>query len=300
MKKLGKLLVCILLISMIGLVFLCGCSKKVQASKWDVPDYKKGKVVEGSAIDIAMAAIKNYENADYLNYKKSMYFKTGFSKEVDLAWQNSLEETIIYKNSFFYEEIAEGGGINDAFSGKRIYGNGTDVYEMYEKNKKKFPNLKSQDWSSLKYKNLKVKDYRSKMKEIQKFTNYVINKNTLSKNHDDKVYELDGKHYISITMNCMDITLNKDQKAVEQEIFQALGEKATPGSFKWVKDTVWIFEITYDDDKPYITALSLKEDYQADQGHLPCICDQIITGTISYDKDDAKISNERLMELAKN
>lgn len=283
-------------------VIMSSCRRDVELStSWEVPDYiGEGEVVEGlNALEIFDLALENYYEAEYMVFVRSMDFRAPLISTT----QQTIDITKCYGDEVFTQGTKQGSGFGKSHDATRFYYDGANAYELKIRGKdaeQRFPALEQEDWSDLTYSEYddSEKDLETKLEEIRNFTLYVINEDTLADDHDNKVYEMDDKYYICLTIDCMDIELGTTQKAVEEDIMRGLGDTAKEGTFEWKSNTKLYLEITEIDDKYYITARSLQENYSAVQAVLPVTCDQITSGTYSYDADDAAITDKEKMDKA--
>jgi hypothetical protein len=280
---------------------VASCDKDIDynlESSWDVPDYTSGEVQSGmSAYDLFVEALENYEAAENFVYMRSFEFDAGA-----IGTQQSMEVTKFSGDEAFYEVTKQGTSLGKVNYGNRFYSDGTTMHEIPSADRDsetKFPSLGNADWSGLEY-----GDYEGDMTlsekyvDLKKFSDYVITRDTLSDSHDDKVYEYNDKYYICITIDCMGIEEGTTQLAVEDAIMDGLGDKAVAGSFEWEGDTKIYMEITMVEDEPYITAKNMREFYKAVQAILPVSCQQVTSGTYSYNPEDCVITDLEKMNLA--
>lgn len=303
-----KKLLIVMLISIIAVTLLLasGCEKEpvTLENSWDVPDYvTSGTVVSGlSALTVFNEALANYNDAEYMTFIRSMDFDAGIAGK-----QQTIDITKYNNGSTFTQGTKQGTGAGESYDATRFYYDGTNAFECKVREdaaETRFPALGTEDWSGLTYAAYDATDksVSDKLTEIKRFSLYVFNLDTLSDNHNDSVYLLDGKYYICLTIDCMDITTGGVQKAVEDDIMSGLGANAVAGSFEWKADTKLYMELTKIDDQFYITARNLQENYQADQKQfgidIPVECTQVTSGTYAYEESYSEITDLEKMDKA--
>lgn len=297
MKKIISFIIISIIVFSVTLLS-CGCNKHEYTleNSWEVPDYTSGEVKDGlSALSVFNKALENYNNAEYITYIRSMDFEAGI-----FANQQTIDITKFYENEIFYQGTKQGEKLGKSNVGQRFYYDGVDAYEIYEDSEERFPSLGTEKWDDLEYKKYNAEELsvEDKLKDLRNFTLYTINEDTLSDNHDDKVYNYDDKLYICLTFDCMNIETDGIQKAVEEAIMKGLGSSAKPGTFEWKSDTKLYLEITEIDNEYYITARNLQENYQAVQAIAPVECNQITSGRISYSESDSQIIDSEKLNLS--
>ena len=292
----------ITIIAFVGLMTLALLDVKVDLeNSWDPPQYtEEGTIQTGmSAYALFSEALDNYYSAEDVIFVRSLDFTAG-SGVLILGTQQTIEITKFSGNSVFHQVTKQGYLAGASNEGYRFYFDGTNGYEYKEDSETRFPELGVEDWDGLSYGPYQDEEMTSQQKadDLRQFSSYVITEDTLSASHDDNVYLLDGKYYISITINCMDIELNGVQAAVEESIMSGLGATAEPGSFLWREDTVIFLEITKIGDDYFFTARNMKENYSARQSGLRVPCTQSISGSYAYDQSVVAITDDEKMNLA--
>jgi len=300
MKKISLIVSLLLIISMTMFFTSCNDEKPELSNSWDVPDYAtQGEIEDGlSALTVFNEALQNYYDAENMVFIRSMDFDAGA-----IATQQTIDITKFNGDLAFTQGTKQGTVAGKSFDANRFYYDGTNAYQCPVRGddaESRFPALGTENWEGLTYSPYddSEKSVETKLTEIRNFTLYVINQDTLADSHDDKVYELDDKYYICLTIDCMGIEEDTTQKVVEEDIMRGLGDTAKPGTFEWVSDTKLYLEITEIDGEYYITARSLQENYKAVQTILPVTCVQVTSGTYSYDAEVAQITAAEKMDKA--
>lgn len=305
MAKALKIIVVVIIIAALGgMVFLgAGSAGVVLENSWTPPDYQtEGSVVEGlGAYDLFSQALDNYNNADNFIHVFSLDFKAGLLPLV-LATQQTIEIVKHQNGKVFKQVTKQGTGLGEVYEGSRFYFDGTNGYEFVDTTEERFPKLGEENWAGLEFASYsnEEKTIEEKVEDVLNFSSYVIDEDNLSLAHDDKVYLLDGKYYISITIKCLGIQTGTVQKSVEDAIMGALGDNIIPGSLVWKADSVLSLEISKIDGKYYITASHLFEKYTAKQAgtNINTGGEQTTSGTYAYSASAAAITTEELLNLA--
>ena len=270
-------------------------------NSWDPPEYKEeGTIQSGmSAYTMFMAALENYYDAEHLVFLRSLDFHAAASVLV-VATQQTIELTKFNSDKVFHQVTKQGTLLGASFEGHRFYYDGNDAFDFTEASSTRFPELGVEDWDGLAYAPYVSEKFTTaeKLDDLRLFSSYTINESTLSQNHDDNVYKLNNKYYISITLDCMEISVGGIQAAVEESIMDALGDAAQAGSFRWEADTVIYLEITEVGGEYFITARNMQETYSAIQQGIRVGVNQTISGTYSYNASDADITEAEKMNKA--
>ncbi len=305
MAKALKIIVVIVIVAALGvMVFLgAGDAGVVLKNSWTPPDYQtEGSIVEGlGAYDLFTQALDNYNNANNFAHVFSLDFKAGLLPIV-LASQQTIEIVKYQEGKVFKQVTKQGTGLGEVYEGSRFYFDGTNGYEVVDTTEDRFPELGDEDWTGLEFAPFSSENETAieKAEDILNFSSYVIDEDNLSPSHNDKVYLLDGKYYISITINCLGIQTGTIQKSVEDAIMGALGDNIIPDTLVWKADSVLTLEISKIDGNYYITASSLYEKYTAKQAgtNINTGGEQTTSGTYAYTSAAATITSEELLKLA--
>ncbi|MGI6213345.1 MAG: hypothetical protein ACOYIQ_02190 [Christensenellales bacterium] len=303
-KALKIILVVIIIAALGAMVFIASSDVQVNLeTSWTPPDYEtEGTVVEGlSAYEVFTQALENYYNAENFIFMASFDFKAGLPPFV-LATQQTIEITKYQNGKVFHQVTKQGTGLGKVNEGYRFYFDGENGYEINESSKDRFPALGTEDWSGLEYAAYENEEKTSaqEAENIVNFSRYVITPETLADTHNDKVYQMGGKYYLSLTVNCLGIETGTVQSVIEEAIIDGLGSNVVPGTLTWLQDSVLTLEITKISGQYYITARRLSEKYQAKQAGTGAVTssEQYFSGTYAYTAGVSTITAEELMNLA--